>query len=288
MTAKILDKKSFKNSTTLYAPENALLMARVANAVYLKRKDGAPNEEKILGELQQLDADFAQVTGFSQKSSQGCVIVNKKFIIAAFRGTDEGGDWLDNVNARAMDGPFGQVHSGFQRGLLDIWPEMKSAIRAARNKSEAYLPLWITGHSLGGALATLAAAELIQGDEPFYGLYTFGSPRAGDRDFARIFNSEAAKRTFRFQNNNDIVTRVPARVVGYSHVGSFVYITAKGTLTTDAGFWFQFLDRVKGAVNDIGSRRLDLIEDHGMEHYIRGVHNWGDRKPEDGSEGETS
>lgn len=280
MTAKILDKKPFNYSSTLYAPENALTMARIARAVYQKHKDGSPHEAKVLADLQTLDGDFSKVTGFSHKSSQGCVIVNKNYIVAAFRGTDEGGDWLDNLNATAIHGPFGRVHTGFQKGLLDIWPEMKSQIRVARRETDRYLPLWITGHSLGGALATLAGAELIAGDEPFYGIYTYGSPRAGDRDFARIFNIEAAKRTFRFQNNNDIVSRIPSRVMGYSHIGSFVYITDKKKLTTDAGFWFQFLDRVKGAVNDIGKGGIDMIEDHSMDDYIDGILKHGDNKPD--------
>jgi triacylglycerol lipase len=284
------DQKAFKYSTTLYTPENALTLARVAKAVYQKQGDGAPAEASILGDLQQLDAEFTKVIGFSQKSAQGCVIVNKKYVVAAFRGTDEGGDWLDNLNAVPRDGPFGQVHTGFQKSLMDIWPDMKSAIRLARRDfnqareaaglQPGSLPLWITGHSLGGAMATLAGAELIQADEPFYGIYTFGAPRTGDRDFARIFNVEAGKRTFRFQNNNDIVTRVPSRVMGYSHIGSFVYITADKKLTTDAGFWFQFLDRVKGTVNAFGDKGLDLIEGHSMDDYIRGIQEYGDKLPE--------
>lgn len=76
---------------------------------------------------------------------------------------------------------------------------------------------------------------LIDEDAPFYGVYTFGQPRAGDRTFSRIYNVEAASRTYRFQNNNDIVTRIPARIMGYSHVGKFVYISDKKRLSTDSG-----------------------------------------------------
>ena len=139
----------------------------------------------------------------------------------------------------------------------------------------------IAGHSLGGAMATLAAAELINADEPFLGLYTFGSPRVGDRSFARIFNVEARDRANRFQNNNDIVTRVPARLMGYSHVGSLVYISADGALSRDPGKWFQFLDRVTGATSQLDAFGIDKIEDHGIGNYMTAISNWGDTPVEE-------
>ena len=89
-----------------------------------------------------------------------------------------------------MDGPLGRVHTGFYHALQDIWPQMQTRIGQLRSddrdNARPQRPLWITGHSLGAAMATLAAAELIMRDEPFYGGYTFGSPRCGDRDL-RVF-----------------------------------------------------------------------------------------------------
>ena len=153
--------------------------------------------------------------------------------------------------------------------MRDVWPAMRVNLRALR-KERGPLPLWLTGHSLGGAMATLAASELIHADEPFYGVYTFGQPRCGDRDFARTFNNEAKSRFFRFQNNNDIVTRIPARLMGYSHVGTFVYISSEGELSTDIGWWYQFVDGVKGVIEDIGDKGIDAVEDHDMGKYLSG------------------
>lgn len=53
------------------------------------------------------------------------------------------------------------------------------------------------------------------------GLYTFGQPRTGDREFARKPDADFEQQTFRYVNNNDIVTRVPFRAMNYSHVGLF-------------------------------------------------------------------
>ncbi|PON15842.1 lipase [Candidatus Entotheonella serta] len=230
-----LDQTPLTHLKTSYQPHNALWMAKIAKAVYMKvsDEDEAPNIDKIIAILKADDQKFIGGVGFNAKSSQGAIIQHEDYMVAAFRGTDEAADWLDNINALPKDGPLGSVHAGFHNALMDIWSAMRREIRKIRaqvakdretkNLPKRALPLWITGHSLGAAMATLAAAHLVEADEPFFGVYTFGSPRCGDRDFARTYNVEAGKRTFRFQNNNDIVTRVPARLMGYSHVGTFIY-----------------------------------------------------------------
>lgn len=276
--------RALSHDTTFYRPENANWMAKFCALAYTKVDAGsAPDGESILAELKRIDASFEAVHSYDAKSSQAILIKHSHYVVAAFRGTDELGDWFDNVNALSTDGPFGGVHRGFYAALLDVWPAMREQYKRYRrpqghnlNQPRPFLPLWITGHSLGGAMATLAAAELINADEPFFGLYTFGSPRAGDRDFARVFNVEAVGRAYRFQNNNDIVTRVPARLMGYSHVGSLVYISADGALSKDPGRWFQFLDRVTGAANELNASGIDQIEDHGIEKYMTAISNWGD------------
>ncbi|MEO0973236.1 MAG: lipase family protein, partial [Pseudomonadota bacterium] len=135
--------------------------------------------------------------------------------------------------------------------------------------------LWLTGHSLGGAMATMASARLVAEDRPFFGAYTFGQPRAGTREFARAFAAEAGERYFRFQNNSDIVTRLPARLLGYSHVGKLVYINRHGALSDDKKWWYRFLDRVTDI--DIGDGRLDSVHDHSIDVYIRAIGEWADQ-----------
>ena len=288
-----LDQTSLMPFKTAYRAHHALWMAKISRAVYFKvsEEDDSPDIPGIIETLKRDDQKFMAGKGFNAKSSQGAVLQHEDYLVAAFRGTDEVSDWLDNVNVLPKDGPLGQVHTGFHNALMDIWPDMKKEIqrirtqvdqeREANNLPKRELPLWITGHSLGAALATLAAAEMVEANEPFHGLYTYGSPRCGDRDFARAFNAEASKRAFRFQNNNDIVTRAPARLMGYSHVGTFIYISEGGDLSFDAGFWYQFLDSVAGAINDIGQQGLDSITDHNMDNYIAAIRNWGDKPPED-------
>ena len=70
----------------------------------------------------------------------------------------------------------GKVHRGFKAALSEVWTSLEKHIS---NLHRNNLKIWLTGHSLGAALATLAADRLGNAQ----GLYTFGSPRIGDRDF---------------------------------------------------------------------------------------------------------
>lgn len=89
----------------------------------------------------------------------------------------------------------------------------------------------VTGHSLGGALAIIFFAQVLHEQKPWLRnawLYTYGSPRVGDKRFARFLSSESA-RIFHLVNNNDIVPRVPWK---RQEVGRFVpamFLRGEGT-----------------------------------------------------------
>ena len=81
-------------------------------------------------------------------------------------------------------------------------------------------------------------------------------------------------RFFRFQNNNDIVTRAPSRLMGYSHVGNYLYISEEGEIHQELGFWFRFIDYVEGAVKALKEEGIDSVEDHRMVKYLDAVQAW--------------
>lgn len=251
---------------------SAYWMARIAKTVYLKRDDGAPDEAAILAALQQDDEQFKAVVGASKSSAQGVLIEHQNYLCLAFRGTDEGADWLDNLNLFPVKEIFGEFHRGFWNSVSDLWEALFGAYQAAKRQQPR--PLFLTGHSLGGAMATIAAARLIHQDLPFTSAYTFGQPRAMSLATARIFNSEAKGKFFRFQNNNDIVTRAPARIMGYSHVGSYLYIAEDGRLFNDPGFWLRFLDMFEGAFEAVSEKGIDAVEDHSMDKYLFAINKW--------------
>jgi len=261
--------------TTTLCRENAYWMARISKAVYLKTSntDQTPHEEQILSNRRRDDDLFMSVTGFNNNSAQAAVIEHENYICLAFRGTNEIEDWIDNINAFSVKELFGEFHRGFFESVDDVWKGMKHTL--AELQREKRRPLFITGHSLGGAMATVAAAKLLHEDKPFTSVYTFGQPRAVTRETSRLFNMECKDRYFRFHNNNDIVTRVPARLMGYSHVGTYLYITEEGEIHKDVGRWFRFVDYIDGAIESVKEHSgLDLIDDHDMADYLTHVENY--------------
>jgi triacylglycerol lipase len=266
--------KEIQEYTTKMNSGNAYWMARLSKEVYDKtsNSDQKPDENGILNDIMKDDPGFISVIGFNKNSSQAAVIEHEKYICMAFRGTNELADWIDNINAISEKALFGEFHRGFYQSVMDIWGPMYQTYRSLMDKERR--PIFFTGHSLGGAMATVAASIFVFNDWPFTSVYTFGQPRVMSRETSRIFNAECKNRFYRFQNNNDVVTRAPARLMGYSHVGSFIYISEEKKLHDDPGFWFKFVDYFDGALNDLRIKGIDGIKDHNIEKYIEAVESW--------------
>jgi triacylglycerol lipase len=179
------------------------------------------------------------------------------------------------------------VHRGFARGLQSVWAQVRAAVSAVGAR-----PVWVTGHSLGGALATLAAVRL-QRDEGVTpaGTYTFGSPRVGNMDFYRAY----APITYRHVNNEDVVPHVPIeemlvadlevtivpgqplaslnrlRYCRYKHVGTLRYFDRHGRLGEGMSDWAMKKDAVMDALAKAGQPQVGAIGDHAIANYIESV-----------------
>jgi triacylglycerol lipase len=177
-------------------------------------------------------AGLKEVKYFGGASTQCFVAHNEAFLILVFRGTEarrrpgrtDFGNILADVLADAdirLDGSgqVGQVHRGFKEALDEVWKE--DLLTHLKSKEGSGRTFWFTGHSLGAAVATLAAQRYGQ----VHGLYTYGSPRVGDLDFQQDFKVP----TYRFVNNKDIVTRVPP-LRWYHHVGHLKFIDGQGLI----------------------------------------------------------
>ncbi|KAL0077191.1 Alpha/Beta hydrolase protein [Phycomyces blakesleeanus] len=94
---------------------------------------------------------------------------------------------------------------------------------------------YITGHSLGGALATTFLAKMMQSESPlleiFSGLYTYGQPRVGDAEFSRVFTPQMSSKIFHHAYNNDVVARIPGWNGYYTPPGTLVFISASYNIT---------------------------------------------------------
>jgi hypothetical protein len=157
-------------------------------------------------------------------TSFATVLEYGKFNVVAFQGTitrdpdpkvllrnnlDAVLDWLQNFRALlvtsdglSFDVP-GRVHEGFASQLHIIYPALTAAL-----KDKGIKPLYVTGHSQGGAIAAIAAKALMHDGFPVLATYTFAAPRSGNSVFADSF---AADDVHRLEFGDDVVPHVPMR-----------------------------------------------------------------------------
>jgi triacylglycerol lipase len=169
-------------------------------------------------------------TGFPPKSACVVVAAGRGATFVAFAGSDplKFEDWITDFDAvkSATD-----VHEGFQQTIGNVWPDIEAAIKTAiAGRPASEQNLFFTGHSLGGALAIVAAARASATPE-FKNLprtvYTFGSPRTGGAEFFGEYPLNDS--TFRLVHGTDVVATVPAAQPGdYRHVGRAVQCETGG------------------------------------------------------------
>ena len=169
----------------------------------------------------------------------------------------------------------GIVHRGFQSAWQSLSENLESTLREL-TEAKPQRSVWFTGHSLGGALATLAASQWPHAS----GLCTFGSPAVGDETFASHFPVPA----FRFVNGHDVVSRLPpplpVGVAGaYRHVGRLKYLCHEGRLHEEVPPATPLVERIIGQVmhggetlarlwqGELGLLSGDAIVDHTPLYY---------------------
>jgi hypothetical protein len=173
---------------------------------------------------------------------------NDKMVMAIFRGSEtkfnKGNfasavrDWVttDFAIKKIKKKDWGnrvKVHKGFYRALELVYDDFKE--KCKRHMSYNKKPLWVVGHSLGGALATLAAFRLVTDGVSVHQVEVFGSPRVGNESFADVYKSKVPQ-TFRWVHENDLITMVPPRkILKYCHVvkPDMIYSDGKIVLSAD-------------------------------------------------------
>lgn len=138
--------------------------------------------------------------------------------------------------------PRAQMHLGFVTAYMTVQDHVHNYIVKHQPKK-----ITITGHSLGGALATLCAIDMKLTYLSKYDveLFTYGAPRVGNTEFPELFNN-AVPKSFRFVNGLDVVPAVPRTWQGYKHVNHEIKI--------GKGWNWRFLSR--------------RVSDHFMNEYI--------------------
>ncbi len=204
---------------------------------------------------------FPEARLFDNHGAQAFRFCNEHDVVLTCRGT-EPTEWNDikaDANAiMSVLGSLGNVHSGFNQEVDNLWPMLEELLR------EEEQPVWFCGHSLGGAMATICAyrcktSNMVRDPQE---LHTFGSPRVGCKRYIR----HADVTHYRWVHNNDVVTRVPPVFMGYRHGGHEVYFDRFGRIRKLTGIW-RSRDRWRGMLKGLLHWRLDMLTDHSIGQY---------------------
>ena len=174
----------------------------------------------------------------------------------------------------AAAGVGARFHQGFVRAIEAIWDPVHRAVEEEMAAAER--PLWITGHSLGGALALLAGWLLLRRMTPVHQIYTFGGPMIGNELAVAAFDREFAGKIFRYVNVPDPVPKLPTVSLvanQYGHCRTEITLGV-GDVAGAAADFFRELGRktVDGVLNatlldDLWAGVHDRIRAHGMDRY---------------------
>ena len=216
-------------TTDEHTSQHGHYLATACDLAYLPASSGVTQYAEKLNLVARL---------ISVDNTQCYVGQNAESIVIAFRGSEKPTsidgfkDWL-LTNARnflvlpegrigtdfAAAGVGARFHRGFMSALDEIWQPMHAAVdEAYRNHKR---PVWVTGHSLGGAIALLAAWRLHQRFLPVHRICTFGAPMVGNQATAEAYHREFPNRIVRYVDLGDMVPKLPATSLfsnQYGHV----------------------------------------------------------------------
>jgi hypothetical protein len=200
------------------APANAAFLALASDLAYLPQAEGQAAFREQLGLAAQL---------YTVDNTQAYVATSDDAVVLVFRGTENPAtldglkDWLLTNALNLLVLPQGRLgtdfaaagvgarfHQGFLDALAEIWQPVQTAVEAELARADR--PLWITGHSLGGALAQLAAWLFLRRTVPVHAVYTFGAPMVGNRDAMAAFERELGGKIYRFVDVDDPIPLLPS------------------------------------------------------------------------------
>ncbi|WP_421979140.1 lipase family protein [Roseibium sp.] len=261
-----------------YKAVNGWAMAWASNLAY-------KSEVQIKGAFDGFSQmDDCKIEYFEDKRSgaEAYAISTRTFILIAIRGTNDLTDirydsraWLQKFESG------GSVHHGFLEQLDAIWEKLACFVRRETDQIENK-KLWITGHSLGGAIAVLAATRFLDEkscsfkDQFEFGhLYTFGQPRVGNKEFVNYAKPLLKGKYHRGTKANDMVANALPPNLVYKHFGAEWYVKRSGKINPSVRLTTKSWDRRAGQLafiinllpNLVFKRVIEIFYDHRLDKY---------------------
>ncbi len=207
-----------------FDPVNAFWLSEICRLIYRRNSDEDPDRQDSPTRHDILAQVACEEVLFIHRQETQCALIQptgnaSAFAVLVFRGTTGFRNWLLDLDVRPekLDNQA-TVHRGFSEALEQIWKHLHPALK------DLEVPCFFTGHSMGGALAQLAATRF----KP-QAVYCFGSPRVGNGGYADMMR---AIPIYRIVNNRDIVAMLPpaSQILQFRPAGRLVYICAQGRL----------------------------------------------------------
>jgi len=240
-------------------PEILTMLAKASGEAYAITKGQWSIPDLGLDAVKLLEEAGGTIRGFLAYHKEGLVI--------AIKGTASAKDLL--VDGEFLKRPFrgSMVHEGF------LYEHDQIRKRLPRAELNSTIPIYVTGHSLGGAVASLLAHSLkVDYPELDIRVATFGCPYVGDHAFSKAFNS-ALPVSLRIVHNYDIVPRL--NWLGSHHVDHLLHLDDEGKkigitrgILTQIGHWCKLV------ASDIGGIAL---KDHHEAYYVAAVSKYSER-----------
>ncbi|NVJ61472.1 MAG: lipase family protein [Gammaproteobacteria bacterium] len=175
----------------------------ISELIAMGSYDPEVEKKHLLEQLKVIRMSLIEPT-FDKDGTQAILVEFSDHIVLAFRGTEATSikDIKSDAKAKSIPCPSGgRIHQGFSQAFDTVCLSIQTELK---KESVASKPLFITGHSLGGALATIAAKKLVH-KAGIAACYTFGSPRVGDETWVSGMKTPL----YRVVNAADCVTMLP-------------------------------------------------------------------------------
>ncbi len=280
--AKILDSQSpcpleigrdLASANSGFDSRKAYWLAEASDLAYLEE---VQISDKVCNEWFLPKPTFVSATD-QGVDTQLFAVATEEVALIAFRGTEPNKihDICNDADIRMapMCAPDSteqiEAHSGFISALSPVYTAICDFLNSEDVSKVNHV--YLTGHSLGGALSIALAARLALENHPASKkiiIYNFGCPRVGDSGFAKYFNKTYAGRVTRVVNEDDIVTKIaPMMPFGFRHVGTMLHFKEDGTFAFDVPTVERLLDFGLSVTEGTVEAGKKSVGDHSMGTY---------------------